>query len=444
MSARWLIICLILALAWPVVAQDEPGERDFIVEASVDDATPYVGQQIEYVFRYYAHIVPEGGLRDRLPDFRGFWQGRVFDASAGQVVTIDGRQYVVGELIVEITPLRAGRLVIEPAALIVPETLFASQQELETNGVEVNVSQLPPGAPDGFDGAVGQFFADAQVDRTTLTLGEPLTLRLSVTGSGDLQRLPPPDLGLPDDWRVFLNPPRYTASSVTGVRLGEKRFEWLIIPARTGTLSLPSVDLVYFDPDAAEYRVTRTPEFTLNVFPGTDNRTTLPVPSGGVAEDRSALALKPVAALAIPTEADIPWLLWVLGPLVAAGGVAWRFGWRKWRRWQAESRRRMALRHALMALAKAPAERRSAGLLLGVVRRYLNDRTGAELTAVDANTVRHVLAGAGANDEAASEMATIIERVDAMRFLPPGAVDDVQGLIERLVSALRQVDACLD
>jgi len=445
MGVRWLVIGVMLALlAAPLVAQDEPGERDFIVEALVSNATPYVGQQIEYVFRYYAHIVPEGGLSDRLPDFRGFWQGRVFDASAGQVVTIDGRQYVVGELIVEITPLRAGRLVIEPAALIVPETLFASRQVLETDGVEVSVSELPPGAPDGFDGAVGQFFVDAQVDRTTLTLGEPLTLRLSVTGSGDLQRLPPPDLGLPDDWRVFLNPPRYTASRLTGVRLGEKRFEWLIIPDRTGTLSVPSVELVYFDPDAAEYRVTRTPEFTLNVFPGADNLTTLPVPAGGAVEDQSALALKPVGVRSSLTEADIPWLLWVLGPLAAAGSVAWRIGWRKWRRSQAESRRRMALRHALMALAKAPAERRSAGLLLGIVRRYLNDRTGADLNSIDAETAQRVLAAAGASDEAAGELATIVQRVDALRFLPPGAVDDVQGLIDGLAQALRQVESCLE
>lgn len=445
MGVRWLLMCVVLALlALPAVAQDDANERDFIIEASVSNARPYVGEQIEYTFRYYAHTVPEGGLRDRLPDFRGFWQGRIVDASAGRVETINGRQYVVGELIVEITPVQAGRVVIEPSALIVPETLFDPRQELETGVVELNVTELPAGAPEGFDGAVGQFFADARVDRTTLTLGEPLTLRMSVTGVGDLQRLPPPDLGLPPDWRVFLNPPRYTASSLTGMRLAEKRFEWLIVPAQTGTLNLPSVEVVYFDPRVGDYQLTRTPEFTLNVFPGADNLTVLPAPTGATTDERDALALKPMGTLSVPVQADVPWLLWALGPLVALGGVGWRLGWRQWRRRQAEARRRMALRHALVALTKAQPERRSSVLLVGIVRRYLHDRIGTDLRSIDGDTVRQVLRDAGVSSETAETLATAVQRADALRFLPPRAVDDVQGLIDTLAELLKQVDACLE
>lgn len=449
---RWRGFWLLLLLAWlalPASADDGDGAgRDYIVEAFVSNDAPYVGEQIEYVFRYYAHIVPDGGLRDRLPDFGGFWQGQIFDASAGRVVTIEGRQYVVGELIVQITPLQAGRLVIEPSALIVPETLFQPQREVETGAVVVDVAALPDGAPDGFDGAVGQFFADARVDRTTLTLGEPLTLRLSVTGVGDLRRLPPPDLGLPEDWRVFLNPPRYTASGVTGVRLGEKRFEWLIVPARTGTLALPAIELVYFDPDLVEYRVTRTPEFTLNVFPGADNLTVLPVPPDAAARDRSALALKPVAGLSPvspPTTTDsAPWLVWALGPLMVTGALAWRVGRSQWRQRRAAIRRRTALRRALASLRQIPARRQSGALLVGVVLRYLNDRTGAEVGALDAQAVRRTLAGAGVAEDVVDGLAVSVQRADSLRFLPPGMDDDMRGLIDGLAEALKRVDACLD
>jgi hypothetical protein len=137
--------------------------QDLYVEAVVDNPTPYVGQQVNYVFRFYQAVNLWDQPSYQAPAFTGFWSEP--KPIEGQYQTqAAGRVYRVTEIRTILFPSVVGPVTIEPASLTVPGSLFQSGRTLQTRPVEMDVRPLPAGAPAGFDGAVGQFALSATVD----------------------------------------------------------------------------------------------------------------------------------------------------------------------------------------------------------------------------------------------------------------------------------------
>jgi hypothetical protein len=128
-------------------AQDT--SADFYIEASVDNPTPFVGQQIIYTIRVYAadDQSDESPLYEP-PDFEGFWRVDIepfpFTQSPQQV---NGRAYIVSEIRTALYPTLSGDLTITPANVILPETVFRPEQRIGSNTVTVKAQPLPEGAP---------------------------------------------------------------------------------------------------------------------------------------------------------------------------------------------------------------------------------------------------------------------------------------------------------
>lgn len=440
-----VVVMALLAGVLTVHAQPETQQAapDFFVEATINNATPYQNEQVVYTFRFFALLL-DNALTYTLPDFSGFWIGSSYQLEP-RLETVNGVQYQVGEIRVEITPIVTGKMIIERAELTVPEALF-SGGDYYTETIEVNVRPFPAAAPSGFNGAVGQFAATTHLDRTRVTLGEPIELTLDVQGLGNFDLLPAPDLSLPaDEWRIISSipsAPRYADSTVSGVQLGQKVFTWLLIPLRTGTITLPSIPFVHFDPREERYVETRSDAVDIGVFPA----------EGSVVQRLADLeapleeppALKPVQR---GQQRDTPrawqnpvfWLALLVPPAFASVIVGGKLSLQQRKRQRARWRRQQALTRALRRLEKLAVH--SGGIhseYLGrVVESYLSERLA--LT-TDQQLVERVLRSDLLSGPERDSLRRMWSEILAMRFVPPGTTANHDKMIANIEHTLRQID----
>lgn len=120
----------------------------------------------------------------------------------------------------------------------------------------ITVLPLPEqGKPADFAGAVGSFEFTLSAKPTELDAGDPVTLRMELSGSGNLAGLAPPAVPVDDRFRT------YDAQPVKGEDGAERRvFEQVVIPQTADVRELPAVHFSFFDPEAGAYRtITQGP-----------------------------------------------------------------------------------------------------------------------------------------------------------------------------------------
>ncbi len=253
--------------------------RAYFVEAVVDVAEPWVGQQVVYSFRFYQSRRLQRRATYGPPEFTGLYRKEA-DDQRRYATSVGGQSYEVIELRTFLFPTAAGEVEIEPATLDLAGTI------LRTEAVTLNVKPLPPDAPEAFDGAVGQYQLTAAVDKTSTQVDQPIRLEVTVSGQGNLDTLPDPTWPEIEGWLSYdegsTTNTRTTATSL----VGERRWQRLLIPQRAGTVTMPAIELPFFEPVAGTYQVAAGQPVSLYA-----------APLAGAAPDESA---------AQPVATDIP------------------------------------------------------------------------------------------------------------------------------------------
>jgi len=101
---------------------------------------------------------------------------------------------------------------------------------------------------------------------TTAALGDPVTLRLHVTGSGNFDRVDSPMLEHLDHWRTYPPTPSFKPSDSIGYT-GAKTFEQPLIARVVGHQDLPALRFSYFDPAAGRYVTVSAPALAVTIAP---------------------------------------------------------------------------------------------------------------------------------------------------------------------------------
>jgi hypothetical protein len=213
----------------------------------------------------------------------------------------------------------------------------------------VEIKALPvAGQPTVFSGAVGRFDIRASVAAAQVRASEPVTLKVTVQGEGDLGRVDLPGIETSADWKAYPTTSKVEATPA-GKRLGRKTFEQVLIPLHGGSLAIPPIALSVFDPIAGRYTTVETAPLTVAVEGG-------PAPATSIAPmaptDPLSAAAAPDApaqtALHAPSPSSLvesPRTLGVLlAPALAAPLAA--IGMGLWRRRDEERSLRRKLRRA--------------------------------------------------------------------------------------------------
>jgi hypothetical protein len=161
------------------------------------------------------------------------------------------------------------------------DPFFNSMQEvpvtLTTPPVTIHVLPLPSGAPVGFTGAVGDFQMSAELSTDQIRVNEALSLKITISGTGNLPLLGEPEVNLPPDHDLY-DVNRTVHTSTAGNRIsGSVTFEYPIIARYAGRFRIAPVQFAWFDPKTASYKTAQTNEFNFVVEKGEDEE-----PSGGV------------------------------------------------------------------------------------------------------------------------------------------------------------------
>jgi len=247
------------------------GDHDFFMETSIDKETPYQGEAVKHVTRMFSSMTLPGQPDYQAPLFVGFWHANEPDVQQYQSTADDGTTYDVTDITTWLFPTTAGKATIDPVQVTVPGGFFSEDEKLQSDPLTIDVPPLPAGAPADFNGAVGQFQLSATPDRTTTRLGEPVTLRVTLSGNGNWGTLG--DLRWPSDkqWRVFNNKTDSQSKVVNGEMTGSRVYEQLFTPLSEGKLTLPAITYSYFDPTTKQYQTLSTDALTIDVTAGNPN-----------------------------------------------------------------------------------------------------------------------------------------------------------------------------
>ena len=290
--------------------------QDFFVEAEVDNLSPYLSQQVTYTFRFYQAVNLRSQPTYDAPDFAGFWNQHETQQST-YTIEAANRTYRVTELQTILFPTVVGERTIKPAQLAIAGSYFEPGESLYTELIKLDVQALPAPQPDTFRGAVGQFDISASVEPTEVDVNEPITLRVTVEGQGNVDTFPPPELPELDDWRVF----EATSSTNSELRdaylFGSRVDEQLWIPSKGGQYTIPAITYTYFDPDTQTYETANTEPIPVNVIG--EEAQEEPVAAPTVASAPSApSAPNPAHSVAEPLNVDIRHIKPVPAVLTAA------------------------------------------------------------------------------------------------------------------------------
>jgi BatD DUF11 like domain len=122
----------------------------------------------------------------------------------------------------------------------------------------LKVLSLPKeGRPNDFSGAVGEFQVSSDTSATHVAAGDPLTLRLHISGVGNFDRVDATLFDHLEHWKTYPAKSSFTPSDPAGDK-GEKVFEQPLIAAQPGEQSIPGLEFSYFNPNTQHYERAQT------------------------------------------------------------------------------------------------------------------------------------------------------------------------------------------
>ena len=240
----------------------------------MDNTEPKIGEQTNYIFRYYEALdaMRLSGFFGGQPDYEppaltGFWAEGDIDVTSYRV-SANGRIYTVTELTQALFPTAAGEQTIDPARITISSNGLRNDTVLDTEPVVVDVQPMPAGAPESFTGAVGQYDIRAALDKDQTQVDEPVTLKVTVEGVGNISTATDPAWPEIDGWRIFDADSSLNTQVENGLVSGSHTYERLMVPTTAGQFIVPSIEYTYYDPSLEQYVTVATDSMAINVAPG--------------------------------------------------------------------------------------------------------------------------------------------------------------------------------
>ena len=255
------------------------------LEAAFSNDTVYVEEQTLYTLKLYLRRNVRN-ISLNLPEIENLIFKQIAKP-AEYSSSVEGQSYQVLEVRYAVVPSKAGRISVEPAKMSMtvfetrrksnrgffdePFSTFATGRPVTVAGpsLQLTVRPLPEkGKPPDFSGLTGKFDMRSKLEPVTLKTGESATLTVSVSGMGNIHRIP--DLKIPelDHIKIYADKPVLASSQDPAGMKGSKTMKWALVPEKEGRLAVPSVAVSFFDTENDMYKTLKSPSYTLSVLPG--------------------------------------------------------------------------------------------------------------------------------------------------------------------------------
>ena len=240
----------------------------------------YVGEVVPMEVRLYLDATSNWDLRAMPAQTGDGFTTRPFGKPAQRNVMLDGRPYTLATFSTVITPGKAGKIAIGPvpANLVVsrpqrgrqPFDLFGrglgppTDMTVTAPALEIDVKPLPvEGRPKDFSGAIGKFEFSATGTPERVKVGEPVSMKLAIKGSGNFDRIGQPPIDEPQGWTPYSAKQDFSGNEGAGIE-GMKTFELPVTPTVAKT-TMPVFAFSYFDPETEKYVTLKSAPAPLTV-----------------------------------------------------------------------------------------------------------------------------------------------------------------------------------
>ncbi len=263
------------------------GDDDLFVRLELSKTNAYKGEQILATVKLYVNPnIPVAGFDEvNLPSYEGFFTQ---DIEIPQQVNFNrevynSKIYQVGVLKKTILfPQQNGKITIQPfnMTLLVQQQVQARsffddffnsyrtvRSSITSKPVSVNIKDLPA-APSTFMGGVGNFNISSGISSQDVTTNDAVTLKLTVTGTGNIRLIRTPELKLPSDFEVYDPKTNENVKTTDSGTSGTKTFEYLFQPRFEGDYTIPAITFTYFNPSSGSYETKSTSPYELHVKKG--------------------------------------------------------------------------------------------------------------------------------------------------------------------------------
>ncbi|MEI6061387.1 MAG: BatD family protein [Bacteroidota bacterium] len=474
-----------------VQPKDDIG-NDVFLKAVVDKNNPYQGELIVATFKLYT---PTNRLQvnppNKIPSFPGFWaQDLMKDATQYPQYTevVNGKKYMVAELRkVALYPQKSGILTIDPLVQDViyqvkvkarnpfaDDPFFGNdpffknfmddsfmgsdfqnvKKTLSSAPITINVKPLPTANhPLDYTGAVGQFTMKAQVDRNQVNTNDGITLKVSVTGSGNLSLIEKPAITFPPDFEAY-DPKIIDNFNNKGSTSGTRTFEYLIIPRAAGDFVIDPVQFAYFDPSRRDYIVLSSDKFKIKVNKGAGNsgESTVQGDVKFLGNDIRYLMEPPLNISPIGAKIYGKPFYWLLLILPVLGFFVFVFLYRKNMRQKGDAKlmqRKKATRIAVKRLQKAKK------LLISgqhdafheeisfALWGYISQKFNIPMSLLSMDTAREQLEGRNVDSALTERFMSTLNDCNYARYAPVGKALNMQQLYDLAIKTITETEQVL-
>jgi hypothetical protein len=247
----------------------------------------YLGEVVPIELQLYVRDTVQNISQFQSSPFNaeGFTFGKTVQGQRRQV-RIGNASFLLIPFTTTLTPVKTGPLTLNPVDCTMVLELPGSQRQrdpfdpfglfnrnearritLSTEPETVQVLPLPEGAPDGFNGAVGNFSMAMSATPTNVAAGDPITVKIQIAGRGALEALTLPDQAAWQDFKFYPPTTRVETTDDLGLQ-GVKNFELVVVPQSSEVNELPPISFSFFDPEQKIYRTLARPAVPLVVRPG--------------------------------------------------------------------------------------------------------------------------------------------------------------------------------
>ncbi|MDX2225773.1 MAG: BatD family protein [Verrucomicrobiae bacterium] len=146
--------------------------------------------------------------------------------------------------------------------------LEARQIRVTTPPLKVTILPLPEkDKPTAFSGAIGSFQIASSVSTNQLTVGDPVTVKTTLIGSGNFDRITDLAYSNPQGFKSYPPSVKFDPTDKTGFS-GRKIFEQILVPQSREIREIPPLSFSYFDPEAGRYVSLKSEAIAVMVQPG--------------------------------------------------------------------------------------------------------------------------------------------------------------------------------
>ena len=143
-----------------------------------------------------------------------------------------------------------------------------SRQYSETKETKIEIQSFPDPRPFDFSGAVGSFKIVSSTDRDTAKVNEGFTFTISMKGTGNLGLFSLPEIKFPEDLEAFPPTDKFEKDTFRDDLTGTQSWEYILIPRTAGNLTIPRIQMSYFDPKVGRWQRTQTDPIEIPILPG--------------------------------------------------------------------------------------------------------------------------------------------------------------------------------